>query len=114
MCVTFGIVPFDVVEAGCVFKSWFCPVQPSHPSMQSWISGAYVFQIDFEMLNVDGVKANECCEQADVSFGDASTKEVGSRTGDIAQVGFSPHKGGKDVESSALIRFLRSTHRKGQ
>lgn len=103
MLVALCVIPLDVIEAGRVFERRLRPIQPPHPSVQSWKSGAYVFYIEFEMLSVDRIEANECREQADISLGDVSTKEVGPCTGQFAQVRICLCEGGEDVECSGLI-----------
>ena len=86
MLMAFGVIPLNVIKAGRIFEGWLRPVQPTHPSMQSRKASADVFHVDFEMLSVDRIEANDGGEQADVGFCDASAEEVGSRTGLVAQV----------------------------
>ena len=66
------------------------------------------------MLDIYGIKANDCREQADVCFCDAGSKEVRFCTGHFAQVGFGPCEGGENIEYSALIGLLGSMRPKGQ
>lgn len=62
MRVTLGVVPLDVVEARRVLESRLGPIQPAHPPVQSRISSADILQVDFEMLSVDRIEANESRE----------------------------------------------------
>lgn len=62
MGVTLGVVPLDVVEARRILEGRLGPIQPAHPPVQSRISSANVFQVDFEMLSIDRIEANECRE----------------------------------------------------
>ena len=86
--MTFCVIPFDMVKACCVFERRLRPIQPSHPSMQSRKTASNVFQVDFEMLDIYRIKANDCRKQADVCFCDAGSEEVGFPRGHFAQVGF--------------------------
>ena len=74
--------------------------------MQSREARTYIFQIDFKMLNIHGIEADDCCEQTNVCFCEASTEEVGPRAGYLAYVGFCSRKRGENVKCSALVNVL--------
>lgn len=42
--------------------------------MQLGIAGAYITNVAFEMLNVDGVEPDDCCIKPYVCFGDMFSK----------------------------------------
>ena len=57
--MAFGVVLLDMDELSCLTKSRMVPIQVPQPSMEVWVPRANVTNVAFEVLDVDGVKADE-------------------------------------------------------
>jgi hypothetical protein len=63
------IMVLDVFKLGRVLEGWVVPVQMSEPLVEMRVAGANVAYVAFEVLDVDGVEADQGCVEADVCFG---------------------------------------------
>ena len=102
-----GIVFLDMFELRSLPKRWHTPVQMSQPFMQRWISRAYIADVAFEMLHVNGIEADDSCIEANVSFGDVLAKVVRVCMG--GQMLFSAVKGGEQGLDGLLVGLLGTT-----
>lgn len=71
-----GVVVLDVLELGRLTKGLgVVPVQMPHPLVQGWIAGTNIADVALEVLDIDGVKADDGGEEADISFGDVRRRK---------------------------------------
>ena len=103
-----GIMFLDVFELRRLAKRRYIPIQLSHPTMQRRIPGAYVADVAFEMLDVDGVEADDGCVEADVGFGDVTAEVVGAGGGLGGEVGFGAREGGEEGLDGGFVGGLCS------
>lgn len=71
--MTLRIMIFDMRKLSRFLESRHLPIQVSDPAMQVWVIGTYCAQVRLKMLDVDYVKADDCCEEPDIGFGDLPT-----------------------------------------
>jgi hypothetical protein len=69
LSMTLRVMVLDVLKLGRVFEGWVIPVQMSEPLVEMRVAGANVAYVAFEVLDVDGVEADQGCVEADVCFG---------------------------------------------
>ena len=62
------IMFLDMFKLRRLPKRRHIPIQMPHPLVQRRVSRSYVADIAFEVLDVDGVEADDCCVEADVCF----------------------------------------------
>ena len=67
--VAAGVVVLDVEEVGGVAEGGVVPVQVTHPLVDGRVAGADVADVALEVLDVDGVEADDGGEEADVGLG---------------------------------------------
>ncbi len=101
-----GIMFLDVFKLRRLAKRRYIPIQLSDPTMQRRIPGAYIADVAFEMLDVDGVEADDCCVEADVGFGDVTAEVVGARGGLGGEVGFGAREGGEEGLDGGFVGGL--------
>jgi len=68
--VALGVVTLDVEEVGRVSEGGHVPVEVSHPSMEMRIPRSDVSEVALEVLDVNGIKPNQCNEHSDIEFSD--------------------------------------------
>ena len=74
--MTFCVMMFDVIEVGSVVEGRVLPIEQSQPSMEMGISGPNVPNIAFEVLNVDGIEADDGREKPDVGLGHSIAEQI--------------------------------------
>ena len=83
--VALCIVFLDVLKLGRLAEGRNIPIQSSEPFMKSRIPTADVANVALEVLNIDGVEANDGGVESDVGFGDVGAVvergSVGSKMG---------------------------------
>lgn len=72
--------------------------------MQRRVSAPDVAQITLEVLDVDGVKSDDGCEESDIEFRELVAKVVG--TARLHEVGFGAVKGLEQSRHVLLVGFL--------
>ena len=81
LCIVF----LDVLKLGRLAEGRNIPIQSSEPFMKSRIPTADVANVALEVLNIDGVEANDGGVESDVGFGDVGAVvergSVGSKMG---------------------------------
>ena len=105
--VALGIMLLDMFKLRSLPKRWHIPVQVSQPSMQRWISGAYIADIAFEMLHVNRIEADDSCIEANISFSDVLAKVVRVCMG--GQMLFRAVKGGEQGLDGLFVGLLGTT-----
>ena len=75
--MTLRIMFLNMFELRRFPKRRHIPIQMPQPFMQRWVSGADVADVAFEMLDVDGVEADDGRVETDVGFGDLGSEVVG-------------------------------------
>ena len=81
------------------------PVQMAHPGVEMGEAGSDVTEIAFEVLDIDGVEADESGEEAYVCLGGGGGGEqVGCLGG--GEVGFEASEGGEEGGYSGGVGFL--------
>ena len=72
--------------------------------MEVWVSAADITKVAFEVLHVDGVEANNCCEEADVLLSEAAT-EV-ERTAGLGEICLCAIQRAEELSNGLLVSFL--------
>lgn len=76
-------------------KRLVLPIQVAHPLVQVRIPGANVAQVALEVLDVDGIEADDCGVEADVGFGGVrGGEQVGG--GGLGEGSFDAVEGGEE------------------
>lgn len=101
------VMPLDMLKLRGILERRLIPVQVAHPLMHGGISRADIANIALEVLDVDGVEANERDVQSDVGLGDVLAKVVRSVLL-FAQVLLSAVEGFKEGDNVVLVGFGRS------
>ena len=99
-------MPLDMFKLRRPPKRLHIPIQMSQPFMQRRIPGPYIPDIAFEMLHVDGVKADYCRVETDVGFGYGGAEVVGGGVG--GEVGFGAVEGAEEGVHGLFVGVLRS------
>lgn len=87
---------FDVLKIRRLLESRVLPIQMPEPLVKMGVPRANVPDVALEVLDVDGVEADDGCEEADVCFGDCGGgEEVGGRGG--GEEGFEAVEGGEEL-----------------
>lgn len=73
-----GIMPLDVLKLRGVLERSMIPVQITHPLMQRGIARTNIANVALEVLDVNGVEADQCDIQSDIGLGNILAKPVGS------------------------------------
>lgn len=66
--MTLGIMFLDMFKLSRVLEGREIPIQMLEPLVERGVSGANVADIAFEVLDVDGIEADDCGVEADVGF----------------------------------------------
>lgn len=74
LCVVF----LDVLEVSRLFEAGDIPIQISQPVVQDGVFSPYHAQVAFEMLDIDGVEANDCCVSSYVELCELGSKYEGA------------------------------------
>ena len=82
------------------------PVQRPQPFMNRRISRSYISNVALKMLDVDGVEADDCCVEPNISFGDVCAEIVGG--GVFGEMGLDAVEGGEEGSDGSLVGFLSS------
>ena len=97
---------FDMLKLGRLAESRYIPIQSSKPFVKCRISTADVANVALEVLNVDGVEANDSGVESDVGFGDVSAvierRCVGSK------MGFGTVESSEEGMDGFFVGFLRA------
>ncbi len=104
LLMTLSIVFLDMFELRRLPKSGHIPVQMPQPLVQRRKPGSDVTDVAFEMLDVDGVEADDGRVEADVCFGDVGSEVVGC--GVFCEVGFGAVEGGEEGADGFFVGFL--------
>ena len=84
------------------------PVEVAQPLVQGWVTRADVADVGLEVLDVDGVEADDGGVEADVGFCDGLAVVVlGARGVLAAEVGFGAVEGGEERVEGLLVGGLR-------
>lgn len=75
--MTLRIMKLNMLKIRRIPKRRNIPIQPTHPAMNSREAGADVTEITLEMLDVDGVEADDGREEADIRLGNGVAEEEG-------------------------------------
>jgi hypothetical protein len=67
--MAFSVMLLDVLKLRRVLEGRVVPVQVPHPLVQGRIPAADVTDVALEVLDVDGVEADQRCEEAHIGFG---------------------------------------------
>ena len=102
--MTLSIVFLDMFELRRLPKSGHVPIQMPQPLMQRRKARADVADVAFEMLDVDGVEADDGRVEADIGFGDGCPEVVGCRV--FCEVGFGAVEGGEEWVDGFFVGFL--------
>ena len=92
--MTLRIMPLDMLKLRRLPKRRHFPIQMPDPAVQRGETGADVAEIAFEVLDVDGVEADDGCVEADVGFGDGGAVVEGAGVG--GEVRFGAGEGGEE------------------
>lgn len=74
--MTLGIVLLDVLELGRLAESGDIPVKMPQPFVQRRVSGSDITDVAFEVLDVDGVKADNGGVETDVCLRDGFAEVI--------------------------------------
>ena len=96
----------DMLELGRVPKRRLVPIQVADPFVDGRVAGANVAYVAFEVLDVDGVEADDGRVEADVGFGDVGAVVEGR--GVVGEVGFDLGEGVEEGVQGFFVGFLRS------
>lgn len=99
-----GVMVLDVLELGGPTKRRLIPVEISHPLVQIGISAANISDVALEVLDVDGVEADDGRIEADVGLGDLVAEVERSRR--FSEVGFGAVERFEELLDILLVRFL--------
>ena len=91
--MTPGIMFLDMFKLRRFPKRRHIPIQLPQPPVQRRKPRTYITDIAFEMLDVDGVEADDGCVEADVGFGDVPAEVVGAGGRLGGQMGFGAREG---------------------
>lgn len=83
-----------MLELSGAAKSGHVPIQMAEPGVDGRVAGADVADVAFEVLDVDGVEADDGGVEADVGFGDVGAVVEGRGVG--GEVGFDAVEGGEE------------------
>ncbi len=75
--MTFRVMLLDVLKLGRLSESRHIPIQVPQPFVQRRVSTSDIPDIAFEMLNINGIEADDGCVKAHIRFGDMSAKIIG-------------------------------------
>lgn len=99
------VVILDMLKLRCLLEGRYVPVQLPQPLMQRRITRSDITNVAFKMLHIDGVEANDGSIEANVCFGDVSTKIIWSSV--ISKVSLDAVKGGEKRFDGFFVSFLR-------
>lgn len=108
--MTLGIMFLNMFKLRRFPKSRHIPIQMPQPFMQRGKPGADVADVAFEMLDVDGVEADDGGVEADVGFGDGGAEVVGGGVG--GEVGFGAGERGEEGVDGFFVGFLGAIRRR--
>ena len=104
-----GIMILNMLELGRFAKRRHIPVQVAQPVVDGRVAGADVADVAFEVLDVDGVEADEGRVEADVGFGEVRAVVVGCGGGGVrGEVSFDAREGGEEGVEGFFVGGLRS------
>lgn len=106
--MTLGIMFLDMLKLCRLSKRRFIPIQFPEPAMQRRVPGSDIADVAFEMLDVDGVEADDGCVEADVGFGDGGAEVVGAGGGLLGEVGFGTVEGREEGGNGGFVGGLGS------
>ena len=75
--MTLGIMLLDMLKLRRFPKSRYIPIQFPQPIMQLRVPAPDISNITLEVLDVDGIEANDGGVEADVGFSDGGAEVVG-------------------------------------
>lgn len=104
--MTPGIMFLDMLELGRLAKGRLVPVQVAEPFVQGRVAGADVAHVAFEVLDVDGVEADDGRVEADVGFGEVGAVVEGRGVG--GEVGFDAVEGVEEGVEGFFVGVLGS------
>lgn len=122
LAVTLGVVLLDVSELGCAAERLVVPVKVAQPPgrksqhcafvvhlrvvllVEVGVAAADVPDVALEVLYVDGVEADDGCEEADVLLCEAITEVV--RTAGLGEVFFCAIQRFEELGDGLLVGFL--------
>lgn len=81
------------------------PVQPTQPAMQSREARSDVTQVTLEVLDVDGVEADDRREETNIGLSERVSEEV-ARGRVFDEVGFDPVERGEERGDGLFVGFL--------
>ena len=67
----------DMLKLRRLPKSRNVPIQFPQPLVNRRITRADVAKVAFEMLDVDGIEADDCCVESYIGFGDVGAEVIG-------------------------------------
>ena len=102
----FSIMFLDMLKLRRLSKSGNVPIQLPQPLVDSRISRTDVANVAFEMLDVDGVEADDCRVESYIGFGDVRAEIIGR--GVFGEVGFDAVEGGEEGLDGFFVGFLGS------
>lgn len=110
--MTLGVMFLDMFELCGFLEGGDVPIEIFHPAMDCGVSGSDVFEVTFEVLDVDGIETNDGGEESDVKFREVRAKVVWTGTlggGKLsAEVGFDAVEGFEEGDDVAFVCFLAS------
>jgi len=104
--MTLGIMLLDMLELRRLSKGRHLPIQLPQPLVQMGVPATDIADVTFEMLDVDGVEADDGGVESDVGFGDGGAVVVGGRV--VGEVGFSAIEGFEKGVDVLFVGCLRT------
>lgn len=99
-----GVMILDMFKLGRFAKGRHIPIQVPHPVVQRRVARADIADVAFEMLDVDGIEADDGRVETDVGFGDLRSEVV--RFGVRGEMFFCPVEGGEEGLHGFFIGVL--------
>jgi hypothetical protein len=102
--MTLRIMGFNMRELSRVPESRVVPIQVPQPLMDIGVTGSDVSDVGLEVLDVDGVEADDSGEEADIGFGDRGA--VVEWAGGGREVLFYPVEGAEELGYGFGVGFF--------
>lgn len=84
--MTLRIVELDMLKLSRLTKRRVIPVHRSQPAVDRRVSGTNITDVALEVLDINGIKADDCREKTDIGLGDCVAEEEGRDCGLLGQV----------------------------
>lgn len=102
------VMLLDMLKLRRLFECGNIPIQMSQPLMNRGIPRTNIPQICLEMLDIDGVKPDDCRVEPNIRLGDGVTEVVDLALFlSLGQMGFDAVQSGEEGDDGFLVCFLR-------